>query len=250
MRKGVRSILLATLFGLSILILGLYFGRFAPAHLGHLSQDSEDWARFGEYVGGTLGPLFALAAFGAALWALSVSQHAARIARSAVLYEHAISSIQEACRLIEQTLDIQGELDPGRGNLSHWYAAALLLKKAQFLRQKEFAEDPHDLLYDKIELPRYRLLFRKLVNGPYGFDPKKYYTGGWPEHGTGRGVTADDWINGQTLSVIYRFASGRDTSTLTVEEEPRLSELAVGMYRGPAPPGWIEYSELLDEKGV
>src|ERR1700736_6367202 len=83
MRQGVRRIIAwASLVALIFTVcdLGVYFWRFAPGHWWTLSQDSEDWARFGEFVGGSLGPLFALLAFGAALFAISEQNQQAGLA--------------------------------------------------------------------------------------------------------------------------------------------------------------------------
>lgn len=82
MRKGIRRIVIwSSIIALILAIcdLGVYFSRFAYGHRWLLSQDSEDWARFGEYVGGTLGPAFALLAFGAALFAISEQSQQASI---------------------------------------------------------------------------------------------------------------------------------------------------------------------------
>lgn len=44
------------------------------------SSDPERWGQFGDYFGGLLNPLFALAAFLSALWSISVQQREARAA--------------------------------------------------------------------------------------------------------------------------------------------------------------------------
>lgn len=66
--------LLAWFFGIASIalggVLGLYFYAFGPQSWFVLSRDSEQWARFGEYVGGTLGSLFGLLAFGGVLFTI------------------------------------------------------------------------------------------------------------------------------------------------------------------------------------
>jgi len=50
-----------TLSVLSVLLLlfvgGLYDCHFGPQSAWHLSRETEDWARFGEYIGGVFGML-------------------------------------------------------------------------------------------------------------------------------------------------------------------------------------------------
>jgi hypothetical protein len=53
-----------------VVVLGLYCYAFAPDSWFTLSRDSEQWARFGEYVGGTLGSAFGLLAFGGVLFTI------------------------------------------------------------------------------------------------------------------------------------------------------------------------------------
>lgn len=45
------------------LIAGLYFISFAPSSRFDLSSATQDWATFGDYIGGTLGTVFSLLAF-------------------------------------------------------------------------------------------------------------------------------------------------------------------------------------------
>ena len=48
--------------GVTLIVIGLYVYTFAPLSGYQLSHDGADWAHFGEYAAGTLGPLFALLA--------------------------------------------------------------------------------------------------------------------------------------------------------------------------------------------
>jgi len=130
------------------------------------------------------------------------------------------------------------------GNLRNWDTAAYLLTRAQFLRTKFIAEQ-HKQLYDDVELPRYQRMFAQLVRVPWGFQPHQYYRGGWPEHGIGRGVTINDFIDGVPLSVIYRFATGQSTNAVRLEEEPSIGEYVAGISRSGSPAGLIEYVEIL-----
>jgi len=53
----------------TIAVVALFIGiaayaiRFAPLARFQFSTNAEDWSRFGEYLGGTLGPLYGLFAF-------------------------------------------------------------------------------------------------------------------------------------------------------------------------------------------
>lgn len=74
MRDDIRKIFFwfgVAAGALTALDLSLYIFKFAPGQWWTISSNTEDWARFGEFVGGTLGPAFALLAFGAALFTIS-----------------------------------------------------------------------------------------------------------------------------------------------------------------------------------
>jgi hypothetical protein len=68
-RKVLTWFLTIAVVALAV-VLGLYFYRFAPGSWFTLSKDSEEWARFGEYAGGTLGAAFGLLAFGGVLFTI------------------------------------------------------------------------------------------------------------------------------------------------------------------------------------
>jgi hypothetical protein len=51
-------------------VVGLYLHHFT----GEFSTDDEQWARFGEYVGGVLGPLYSLLALIGVLWTLQLQR--------------------------------------------------------------------------------------------------------------------------------------------------------------------------------
>jgi hypothetical protein len=59
--------------------LGLYFFRFAPGQWLTLSANTEEWARFGEFLGGTLGPFFALLAFVGVVFTISEQRRQAHV---------------------------------------------------------------------------------------------------------------------------------------------------------------------------
>jgi len=247
---GVRRIIIwasaiAVIF--TTLDLGVYFWRFAPDHLLTLSQDSEDWARFGEFVGGSLGPFFALLAFGAALLSWNESRTTLRVTQSDVLFKHALKALQDAYDLIAQTLDSHGDLDPGTGKLRNWEAAAHLLKSTQFLRA-HLTEKTHQVIFDTVERPRYVRMFFLLLKLPVGFPAERYYSGGWPAHGTGRGATVNDYIDGPVLSIIYRFALDWVAVNESVEGEPPIKELTNALPRSPpgqSAYGLVDYVETL-----
>ena len=48
---------------LSCVVIGTYIYKFAIPSNFSLANDSETWSNFGGYLGGVLGPLFALLAF-------------------------------------------------------------------------------------------------------------------------------------------------------------------------------------------
>lgn len=58
-----KGLLLGALGAIILVVIVPYFYAFAPDSWLTLSRDPERWAQFGEYVGGTLGPIFAVLAF-------------------------------------------------------------------------------------------------------------------------------------------------------------------------------------------
>jgi hypothetical protein len=95
MRKLIRAeaskmllwALAGTFVAVTGLVLGLYVFVFAPGSWFSLSRDPEDWAKFGEYVGGSLGALYGLLAFAGVLVTINLTREANREARRAHLNE-------------------------------------------------------------------------------------------------------------------------------------------------------------------
>lgn len=58
-----------------LIVVGTYFLMFARGSGFALSQDTEEWARFGEYVGGTLSAIFGLLAFAGVLLTIREQRH-------------------------------------------------------------------------------------------------------------------------------------------------------------------------------
>ena len=87
--------LLATFLAvlLALTVLGPYFYTFS----GSLSSSSQEWSNFGSYVGGTLGPLYALLAFGAAIFGLfEARRQSAKQALLVAIQRHE-SEFEAAC---------------------------------------------------------------------------------------------------------------------------------------------------------
>jgi hypothetical protein len=70
----INSLLIAALIALAIILLA-YAWRF---HSLEISRDPEDWAKFGEYVGGTLGAAFGLLAIVGVLLTIEESREGRR----------------------------------------------------------------------------------------------------------------------------------------------------------------------------
>jgi hypothetical protein len=74
---GLRAIfwsLTTVAFVALVIVLGMYFYVFAPGHWLELSRNPGDWERFGTYVGGMLGPIYALLAIGGVLITIAVQR--------------------------------------------------------------------------------------------------------------------------------------------------------------------------------
>lgn len=61
--KTIVVMFVAAAFVAILLVAGLYFISFAPSSRFGLSRATQDWATFGNYIGGTLGTVFSLLAF-------------------------------------------------------------------------------------------------------------------------------------------------------------------------------------------
>lgn len=73
-QKSYLIILLSAVTILAIIVTGLYFFQF---HNG-LAKNPAHWANFGDYIGGTLGPIFAFMAFVMGLLTLDQMQKQSR----------------------------------------------------------------------------------------------------------------------------------------------------------------------------
>ena len=87
----VALIVIATVSSL-VAVLGTYIWNFRGQSL---SPDIADWAHFGTYVGGLLGPAFAFIAIAAALLGLFESRGVARFDRELVMLQRALASREE-----------------------------------------------------------------------------------------------------------------------------------------------------------
>ena len=85
------------------------------------SADTAVWGQFGDYFGGLLNPLFALAAFLSALWSISVQQREARMAAEQLAAQTEIARKElEALgseRLGEEFLHVIRDIDQRLSNL-------------------------------------------------------------------------------------------------------------------------------------
>ena len=86
---------------------GLYFYAFGPGSGFALSHNAEDWSGFGAYVGGTLGPIYGLLAFGGILITIAVQrQQMERVSTQARLGE-LMRLIARASRMIDDILNAE-----------------------------------------------------------------------------------------------------------------------------------------------
>ncbi len=75
-RKNPQQPLVTAVIAVTVLVVGLYAYKFAPNSRMTLSGNPEDWAKFGEYVGGSLGAFFGLIAFVSVLISIRVGREA------------------------------------------------------------------------------------------------------------------------------------------------------------------------------
>jgi hypothetical protein len=75
-----RTLILTAVAALSAI--AVVFITYIAAFGTRQSTDSAIWGQFGDYFGGILNPLFALAAFLSALWSIGAQQREARAAAS------------------------------------------------------------------------------------------------------------------------------------------------------------------------
>ena len=108
-----RTVLVSAITALCIVagVLGAYLFTFGVT----TSTEQGRWGEFGDYFGGTLNPLFALAAFLAALWSIGLQQREARdsTARLAEQTDFARKQFEEARidRVGEELLHVIRDID-------------------------------------------------------------------------------------------------------------------------------------------
>jgi hypothetical protein len=93
MAQLLRRLIAIALLG-TVIVVGVYVWNFG--HL-ELSQEPEDWAQFGEYIGGSLGAFYAALAFGGVL---------ITIRRQQVQSRRDSRTAREAARTARRSLDI------------------------------------------------------------------------------------------------------------------------------------------------
>src|SRR5436190_3644984 len=98
MKRPLTVALVAAFIPL-LVVLVFYFAKFWSPHL---ANEQADWGVFGDYVGGTLGALYALAAFLAVLYASYVQSNEAAIALNE---QRAQATIEQLQRVVASTAE-------------------------------------------------------------------------------------------------------------------------------------------------
>ena len=83
------------------IVQGIYFYKFAPGNWFQLSDDADDWAAYGSFIGGLLGPVFSLFAFIGLLATVALQFRQARFSEN----DAKISALQELLKGIGETID-------------------------------------------------------------------------------------------------------------------------------------------------
>lgn len=86
--------------GISILVINAYMFKFVPGSFFALSSDGKDWADFGSYIGGVLGPVFAFLAFIGILYALDLQQDQIKLQQDQMKLMKSHLSLEELQRLM------------------------------------------------------------------------------------------------------------------------------------------------------
>jgi hypothetical protein len=121
----------------AVVVLAAYFKAFGRGHLLTPSQDPEDWARFGEYVGGCLGATFGLLAFVGVILTIYNDRLKAieekKTTRSTVYFQQAEATLRTAVNDFLNTTDEAGRPKNSR---RHWLNFARGVSTAQKLGER------------------------------------------------------------------------------------------------------------------
>ena len=99
MNKLIRMFAFAAAVALAAVI-ALYVYKFGVSGGTRLSDDPEDWARFGEYVGGTLGAAYGLLAFAGVLLTIHLQSTQLELQRNQISLVRRQAQLDELQRLV------------------------------------------------------------------------------------------------------------------------------------------------------
>jgi hypothetical protein len=182
-------------------------------------------------------------------WQTVLTRQGIMAAHGDAYFERSLGAISEAYRLLEETFTGM-ELDPKKGNLRNWDSAAQLLKSAQVFG-RQLTGTPYEALFERLELPKWRSQFSRLLRLPISFEYGTSFTVlGMGEQfkqavDSARVVDYNEFIGERQLAVVYRFARNQDQPSDTVGEEPAFDEATQAPHPILGTPGLYEYITAL-----
>jgi hypothetical protein len=113
--RRLFTILIIAAVAAALLVTGLYVGVFAPGSSLSLSRDTEQWARFGEYLGGTLGAAYGFLAFIGILVTIAIQRRQSQLDEIQRLLATVAKTIDELFREEprHQDLDVRTRIAAG-----------------------------------------------------------------------------------------------------------------------------------------
>jgi len=182
MFSSIPRIIMRIVCAAAILTVGdlaFYFWRFAPGQWLTISQDTDEWARFGEYVGGTLGPIFSLfALLGLFLTILDQREqlNGSRRREDSKVY------LNQAQELWRQAYDIfckaTDHTEYCRADSERWSTTARLIRGADALEHS--ISDPAHLVVYRAQRSVAQHQFFELLRIETGSFPITYFRGNDP----------------------------------------------------------------------
>lgn len=236
---------------LAVVVIGAY-GILGPGSVigSRISQDAEDWARFGEYVGGTLGVLFALLALAGVLITINDDRHQRaeerRTETSKIYFEQADRTLSLAMSTFTSKLDGDGRPINDR---RHWLTFARGLKNAQLMAERIETEPLREAW--RLSEQRARDTLYDLLKPTWDSYPGEYY-GYVSDDDKHKNLVQTPGVDReplaeQSLVMVYRWVQWPDDVADVVDRTLRFSDQEIEKMGIFGPRGLAHYIQVRRE---
>lgn len=211
------------------------------------SQNPEDWARFGEYAGGTLGATYALLAFvGVMLTIKDDRKKAARereLAESTVYFQQAESALRQA---VDDFLGTADENGRPRNSRRHWLNFARGVLNAQQLAAKIAVPALQEVWRRTEHYWRERVY--DVLDPLWESFPAKYYGYEKPEEKIKNFATSPkerQALSEASLVFVYRWIEWPENQPDSLDRKMKFTEEEIAKRETFGPRGLAKYIRIL-----